>query len=149
MQVSHTISHSMCIFTKNQRTGISPIHMPAQSPNSSIHRTVDIRFPFISSSLILNGSCGIKSFGQHVVAFKERPIARLIAQTPNNNGSGISITLHHAIHPLIECICPVFIICQGRMRGIFHTMTLQISLVNKIKSIFRTKVIPFWTVWIM
>ena len=119
-----------------------------------IHRTINISIPFTflfiikQCSLILDRSCIIITLYPIITSIEIFSIPCLISHTPNNNRRVINISLNHSLISGKMCFSKLFRMSKTFL-SISHTVTLHISLINYIKTIFIAKGKPFRIIRIM
>ena len=74
-----------------------------------------------------------------------RTIATLVAQTPENNGRMILVTLSHSDSPIEKGVTPI----RRRSQRASQTMRLTIGLIHHIHAHRIAELIPAWTIGIV
>ena len=135
------VTHRMGILTLDVRFGAITLTILLALLIVDVHRTVDVGLAVITTTLILHRTSLVVSLHPVVCLLEVDAIARLIAQTPHDDGRMVHKGLHIALVAL-DMGLKILRELRQRLLAIAHTMGLQVSLSGDIQTIFIAKVVP-------
>ena len=145
LESADRVTHGVSILALNERLVRIALYIVLALFVVPIHRADNVcplmvRF-FVDVTFILHRA-GLIPRLKPVIGIEEvLPCTGLVTETPYNHRRMIAVALNHALHSLDYSLVIVRVFCKG-LRAISHSMSLDISLVNNIKSVFVAEVIP-------
>ena len=138
----------MGILALDERTGIVAVGILLTSVVAVIHGTENIGLSVLACLFILYGTAVINGLNLIVCLLEVGTIARLVAQTPDDDAGVVLLHKHIIAVAFYMCQFVRSVLCQGAL-AIAHTVAFDIGLAHDIESVLVAKVIPTGIIAIM
>ena len=145
LESSHRVSHRVGIFTHYERAVLVVPDVFLCVGVADVHRAEDVGVAVSVVSaltpLVLDRTGWVERLGEIVGIEEVLSVAGLVAKTPDDDGRVVAVTAHHPLDTVRYLLVVQRILCD-RTLAVAESVSLVVSLVDDVETIFVTQLVP-------